>query len=103
MLIGVKHAAAATADPPLEPPAVTDAFQGLGVAPNSAFCVTGIQPSGGEVVLPMRMGPVRNSGSTTAAFSFGTTSAKSGLPKVVRTPAVGNVSLTEKGMPNVSG
>ena len=64
--------ASAAAEPPLEPPDVSARFQGLRVAPNTAFTVFGPNANSGVFVLPITMAPAARSRCTTRASSSGT-------------------------------
>src|SRR5258706_15438806 len=63
------QSAAATADPPLDPPGVFDKSQGLRVMPLSLLSVTPFQPNSGVVVLPRKMTPCSLNLATQGASS----------------------------------
>ena len=95
--------ASAAAEPPLEPPAVRARFQGLRVAPKTAFTVLGPNANSGVLVLPITIAPAARRRSTTSASSSGTWLSKSLEPCVVRMPFVGVTSLMATGTPNRGG
>jgi hypothetical protein len=96
---GQRPAATAAAAPPLEPPGVRDAAQGLRHAPLSTDSVTGSVPNSGVFVLPRITNPASRRRRTTAESNPGTWSAYSLDEYVVRSPAVSCKSLIEIGTP----
>ncbi len=96
---GPMPAATAAAEPPLEPPGVSDVLHGLRVMPKSGLSVTALWPNSAVLVLPRMMAPAPLSRSTETASSSGTCSAKSREPPVVRRRRVKRRSLIETGTP----
>src|SRR5215467_11037732 len=88
-----------TEPPPVEPPQVSEVFQGLRVRPNTSLKVLPPAPNSGVFDLPMTMPPLRSMRSTTGCDLAGTWLAKIGEPYVVRTPATSVRSLIETGRP----
>ena len=78
-------------------------FQGLRVAPNTAFTVFGPNANSGVLVLPITIAPAARSRWTTSASSSGTWLSKSLEPCVVRMPFVGVTSLMATGTPKRGG
>ena len=96
---GTSPAAAATAAPPLEPPAMRSRSHAFGVSPNSGARVKGLWPNSGVVVLPIMIAPASRKRATATASVSGTLCSKISEPIVVRTPRVLTRSLTENGTP----
>src|SRR5579883_1589193 len=69
--IGTIPAATAEAEPPLDPPGVRSAFQGLRQGPNSSGSVTGTRPSSGTLVLPKATRPAALNLFMSSPSSFG--------------------------------
>src|SRR5881398_2494906 len=69
-----------TAPPPVEPPEVSEVFQGLRVRPNTSLKVLPPAPNSGVLDLPITMPPLRSMRSTTGCDLAGTWSAKIGEP-----------------------
>ena len=66
---GVRPAATATADPPLDPPGARSVSQGLRDGPNAEFSVDEPMPNSSQMVLPTITAPARSSLSTTVALN----------------------------------
>ena len=102
--IGMMPAATAAAAPPLEPPGVTDGFQGLRAGPNSFGSLNGRMPSSGRFVLPKMTAPARRKRSTSVESRAGLKSARNRLPAVCATPATAaSRSLSSRGTPAKRG
>ena len=98
--IGVRPAARAADEPPLEPPGLRSRFHGLRVVPNTKFEVKPIQPNSGVFDFPMGIAPAaRNRAVWTPSSDAGGASAKSFEPYVVLMPAQSARSLTRNGIP----
>ena len=79
--IGARPAATAAAAPPEDPPAVSERFQGLRVAPVRLVSVDGASPSSGVVDLPNMMTPACLKRSTSVvSLVAGGASAKNREP-----------------------
>ena len=89
--------ATATASPPLEPPELRSWSCGFDVRPKTRFAVSHQSANSGVFVFSSRTAPALFARETTVASRSGTQPAKSREPRVVRMPAVSNVSLTVKG------
>ena len=61
-----------TAPPPVEPPEVSEVFQGLRVRPKTSLKVLPPAPNSGVFDLPMTMPPLRSMRSTSGCDFFGT-------------------------------
>ncbi len=70
--IGTMPVATATADPPEEPAGLSAQFQGLRVAPKSAFTVFAPVANSGVLVLPSTIAPAALRRLTASASSSGT-------------------------------
>ncbi len=64
---GVRPAATATADPPLDPPGMRSSAQGLRDGPNAEFSVDEPIANSSQLVLPMMTAPARVRRDTTVA------------------------------------
>src|SRR5262249_27193635 len=71
---GTMPVATATAEPPDEPAGLSAGFQGLRVAPNTAFTVLAPVANSGVLVLPSTMAPAALRRPITSASSDGTLS-----------------------------
>ena len=71
---GTMPVATATAEPPDDPAGLSAGFQGLRVAPNTAFTVLAPAANSGVLVLASTMAPAALSRRTTSASSAGTLS-----------------------------
>ena len=91
--------ASATAEPPEEPAAERSGSNGLPVAPYTALRVFAPAPNSGVLVLAKMMPPAARMAATLRSSLAGTLSLNSGLPKVVRSPAVSSRSFTPTGRP----
>ena len=69
-----------TEPPPVEPPQVSEVFQGLRVRPNTSLKVLPPAPNSGVFDLPMTMPPLRSMRSTSGCDLAGTWLAKIGEP-----------------------
>jgi len=96
---GDRPAAIAADSPPLEPPGVRSGSYGFKVRPIRRLSVSVQYDISGRLVLPSRTAPAPRSRATAVASLAGTWSSNSSDPRVVRTPAVSNESLTVKGTP----
>ncbi len=91
--------ASAAASPPLDPPAVRSASQGLRVRPCRLDTVWTRKPMSGRLVRPMAIAPAAFMRSTTGASTGAMTSASAGRPLVVGVPARSMFSFTVNGTP----
>src|SRR5262245_4945147 len=98
------HMPAATAapDPPLEPPGMLFASQGLRVAPVRGFAEVDPIANSSRFVLPTTIAPCFFRRETAGASRSGTYSDNDGDPAVVLTPAVSKLSLIASGIPSRS-
>ena len=64
--------ASETDPPPVEPPQVSEVFQGLRVLPNTSLKVLPPAPNSGVLDLPITMPPLRSMRSTTGCDLAGT-------------------------------
>src|SRR3954452_12707755 len=69
-----------TAPPPVEPPELSEVFQGLRVRPKTSLNVLPPAPNSGVFDLPITMPPLRSIRSTSGCDFAGTWSANSGDP-----------------------
>ena len=69
-----------TEPPPVEPPQVSEVFQGLRVRPNTSLKVLPPAPNSGVLDLAITMPPLRSMRSTTGCDFAGTWSANRGEP-----------------------
>src|SRR5579864_858543 len=69
-----------TAPPPVEPPQVSEVFQGLRVRPNTSLNVLPPAPNSGVLDLPITTPPLRSIRSTSGCDFAGTWLAKIGEP-----------------------
>lgn len=91
----------AVADPPLEPPEVSPAPQGLPVMPCRFESVTPFQANSGVLVLPRKTVPASRSRAVAGASSRHLACASIRLlPRTVGQPLVRNMSLIETGTPS---
>src|SRR6185503_8768291 len=85
---GVRRAATATADPPLEPPGIRSSAHGLRAGPNAEFSVDDPIANSSQFVLPITTAPACASRVTTVASYGGTNDSSMRDEAVVRTPCV---------------
>ena len=69
-----------TEPPPVDPPQVSEVFQGLRVRPKTSLKVLPPAPNSGVFDLPITMPPLRSMRSTSGLDFSGTWSAKIGEP-----------------------
>ncbi len=97
---GMRPAATAAAEPPLEPPGVRSVFQGLRVVPHALVCVNATVPNSGAAVLPTGTAPAARSRATWGESSAtGGRSLYSSEPCEVGMPPQSSRSFTPKGTP----
>ena len=77
---GTMPAAAAAAEPPLEPPGVRCRFHGLRLGPCSSGSVTPRIPNSGQLVLPMSARPACRYRATSSLSASGIQSCSARLP-----------------------
>ena len=94
-------AASAAADPPLDPPGVTERSHGLRVMPLSGLSLTPFQPNSGMVVLPMTIAPASRARATAGESSeSGVSGSDSFEPLSVVQPVASSASFTVIGTPS---
>src|SRR5688572_18726419 len=91
---GTMRAATAAADPPLEPPGVRSAAQGLRVGPYAEFSVEDPIANSSQLVFPTGIAPAVKSRSMTVALYGGSYRSSILDPAVVRAWRVQMLSLT---------
>ena len=91
--------ARAAASPPLEPPGVRSASQGLSVAPQRLLSLYQRMPRSGMLVRPITIAPASRSRSTAGASRSAYACARLGMPFVVADPATSMFSLMVQGTP----
>ena len=96
---GLMPEANAEASPPLEPPGVRSAFQGLSVLPCRGLSVVILIPSSGKLVRPSGIAPAAFMRATTGASKEGIESARAGTPLVVAESRQSMFSLMVNGTP----
>ena len=97
---GTTPIATATAEPPLEPPALRVGSKGFGVTPNIAGAVHTFRPNSGVLVFPRRTSPAARRRPTSTESCWGTKPARARLPLVAAIPRTQVFrSLTRNGTP----
>src|ERR1043166_3503013 len=96
---GVRRAATATAEPPLDPPGTRSVAQGFLAGPNAEFSFEDPIANSSQFVLPITMAPALSMRSITVALYGGTNVSRIREDAVVFSPRVQMLSLTAMGTP----
>src|SRR5216684_630834 len=96
---GVRRAATAAADPPLDPPGVRSSAHGFRAGPNAEFSFDDPIANSSQLVFPTTTAPAASSRDTTVASYGGTKVSRMRDDAVVRRPFVQRLSLSAAGTP----